>query len=207
MNNTFGTVIKLIVKNVIMLLILGGAILLGIKYYKAPDRSLVENPQLVEQMAMTDITAFLEDKELFLEYALCRPADNDSIFKKHLKPLLTFRGEGVRLYSTTYSVKVASLGGALSRMVRIKPEYISCEARVYSKIIDDGSDAGIVATGLVFSEPINNKAAANGLMQKIYSYSTDNRPMVIMLGIMFLFFWGSIVSIMNTRPRKPAYKY
>jgi len=184
-------ILETLLKHIVMWIIFLVALFIGNKYYKKPDRSLIDNPLLVEQIAMNDALFFLEDKEFFLEYEICEPMDDEAVFKENLKPLLLFGGKDVTLYPTTYSVKVISLGGTFGSMFRSRPDYISCKARVYSKIMDDNTFVGLTSTGLVFSEPVNNKNTVNGLMQKIYPMedSMDTRWIVILVGIVFLLFW------------------
>lgn len=131
---------------------------------------------------------FLENKELFLKYELCEPVDNDAPFKEKIikLPLFESRKEGLSLYSTTYSVKVASYANMFK-----KTEYVSCKAKVFSDAaMRQGKIYGLVATGLVFSEPINNKAAKQGFMAKTHPTDYGNGWKILLLAILFIFVWG-----------------
>jgi hypothetical protein len=165
----------------------------GVKYYKEPDRTLVNDAERVKQVAMSDAKDFLEDRELFSEYEFCEPAD-DALFEKNTKGLRFFGEDGFTLYPETYLVKVASKG-SLGAVIGVKGKYVSCKARVFSKIINDKSSAGIVCTGLIFSEPIINNASQGGVMQKSYPMKMDMRPIVIFGCLLIGIFWSWIMRI------------
>lgn len=185
MKEKFKIVSIFILKNIVMLSILAGVILLGVKFYKKPLR--IDNPQSIEKTAMNVAVEFLENKELFLEYEQCEPSENNDVsFKEKIKPLIESAWEGISLYSTTYSVKVASRVNVFG-----KTEYVSCKAKVYSKaLVQGGKIFDLYATGLVFSEPITNKAASGGVMEKISPPDFGNGWIITLLGILFLFVWG-----------------
>jgi len=171
-----------ILKNIVILFILAVAIFLGVKFYKKPLQ--IDNPQLIEKTAMNVAIEFLKNKELFLEYELCEPSDNDALFKEKINqriPLIGNVWEGT-LYPTTYSVKVASYVNVFG-----KTEYVSCKAKVYSKaVMQEGKIVDLYATGLVFSEPITNEAANGGVMEKISPTDLGNGWIIIVLEFLFI---------------------
>jgi hypothetical protein len=182
--------LKILVKILIWIAgwIAGIAILVyvGWKYYQEPDRGLVNDAARVEQIAMSDAKDFLENKELFLEYEPTEPADI-SVFEKNTKGMSFYNKEGFTIYPETFSVKIVS-----KSFFQIgKPTYISCKARVFSEIIDKQHVSGLVSTGLIFSEPVNNKASVSGVMTK--TYPSDDHSFLIATCLFLGIVWTAII--------------
>jgi hypothetical protein len=169
----------------------------GGKYYREPDRTLVNDAVRVKQIAMSDAIDFLENRELFPEYEPTEPAD-DAAFEKNTQDLRFYNKEGFTLYPETYAVKIVSE----SLLPGDKPEYISCKARVFSKITNESMQWGI-CTGLILSEPVTNKASAAGVMSKMYAMQRDDRITLTGICLLLGFLWTAIVGIRLIPSRNP----
>ena len=179
MNVKLKSVITFILKNTAIMLVIFSMFLGGCNSDKGPD-----TPQLIEQYAIEIAEELLANKELFQEYQRSEPLD-DSLFEEvlqsHLKNVAFKNLMKITLYSTSYTVKVSSYVNFFG-----KTEYVTCKAKVYS--ITSTFDDSLTATGLIFSEPITNKAANTGIMQKEYSsgYSIGVIMLYILLGIIVI---------------------
>jgi hypothetical protein len=168
---------------IIISLILAGIIYIVVKFRQAPEPVTADNLQLIEQIAMDAAEEFLENKELFLEYEPCEPMHSDSIFMDKLLPAI--HGAKIVLYPVSYAVKIVNSPGIYPWN---KDVYVSCEARVYSRI-GDVKRGELHSTGLVFSESIRNKKAVNGVMEELYITNNDYGVILICVGIIFLFIY------------------
>jgi hypothetical protein len=169
-----------------MVLILAGGIFLCVKLYRAPDKSIPNNPQLVEQIAMDAAKEFFENKKFFLEYEPSEPMHNDSIFMDKIKlPWSNIKDQKVILYPVSYSVKIVH---SIRDLWWNKSDVnVSCEARVFS-IVNKYRELN--SMGLVFSEPIKNKEADNGVMTKDYSRDWGNAGIIFIVGGILFFIYA-----------------
>jgi len=183
-----------VLKNIVMLSILGG-FLLFLFYIVSDHRSLDNNPQLLEKIAVDEAKVLLDNKKLFSEYEQCKPVNDDSLFEKKLKTYSSVHGNGLKfkLHSTAYMVKVSNSKQLNSNSViriGVPSGFVSCEARVLSGKSLYGY--GKWKSGLVFLEDISNEYTLDGVMLNVSPMYSGYLILIIAGIILFIIIWGSL---------------